>query len=347
MTLTKNENGYYEFKIKTKEGKYRTFSTKKKTKAAAEKVIADSKIAEIEKAAELGVLSAQVISVLTTGKRMSVAQAIEPWVEWMRGQHYSANYVTAAANWVLSWARDRHLSNKPIVSVKQADIDDWVNDRDSTATMGTRHVKHMALVAFFSYAANLGMVLGNPARLVRLDKSILTHEQKEPKKKLLLYEEEIQMLLNATAPGAVREDTFWHAAIAISRYTGLRLSDIAALEWASISEDAITVWTVKRDKRVQLKLEPEVLRNAIATVPREDDTYLFPAQREIAISPTRRALLSVNFSRLVSEFGIRATFHTLRSSYIVACKEAGITMEHIADRVGHSSTVTTEGYLPR
>ena len=138
--------------------------------------------------------------------------------------------------------------------------------------------------------------------------------------------------------------SFWARAVPIGRWTGLRLSDIASLEWASLST-TIAVWTIKKDKRVELPLYPEELEQAVSGIPKVDEKYCFPEQRRIVWDPKRRHALSMQFKRLCHRCGIFGkSFHFLRHTYVTACWAAGEAPEHIAKHVGHSSTSQTRAY---
>ena len=73
--------------------------------------------------------------------------------------------------------------------------------------------------------------------------------------------------------------------------------------------------------------------------------YVFPTQRTCTLDPEKRARLSVQFGRLMTELGIEGkTFHCLRHSFVTRLTKAGKTLEEIGRLVGHSSAETTAGY---
>ena len=82
-------------------------------------------------------------------------------------------------------------------------------------------------------------------------------------------------------------------AIVLGWWTGLRIVDISKLEWASISDTHITVWTEKQDKRVNLPLDNPLIgggeiRDALSEVPYEDKKYCFPEWAELADDPKEK-----------------------------------------------------------
>lgn len=347
MTLTKNEFGYYEVRIKGPDGTYKTRTTGMKNKQEALAMIRDSRIAELEIAAEMGVLSQEVISVLLTNRRMTVAEAILPWKEYLELKHLSPRSVNDYVMWVKAWASWSNKEDAMLTSVKEEHLDPWINS-DSKKKSATRDVMLTVLQSFFTFCSNKGWLLGNPAQLISVDMSLLSHGQKESLRRECFTDDEIELLLVTTSPEGIHPSEFWHAAIVISRYTGLRIGDICCLEWEclDLNPGFLTVWTRKRDKRVCLPLQPAILADTMAKLPREHPKFIWRMRQDLATDPARRSLLSYQFSRILGVTWITGkTFHCLRATYITDCNSKGIPMEHIARQVGHSNTETTKGYI--
>lgn len=346
MTLTKNEHGRWEVRLRGPDGRIRSISTHQTDRDQAKKVIREAKIAQIETASEAGVLTQEVVQVLIGGNRFSVKEAIDPWERWMLLQHHSPNSIENAVMWVTAWATWAKVIHRKISSVTEEDIDPWIN-APGRQKAGTRRQMLSAIRSFFRFVSAKGWMLANPAELVSVSMGDLLHDQKEVQKKPVFTNDEINLLLNLTKPDGERPSNFWHAAIAIARWTGLRLGDVACLEWSCLATGGkIIVWTQKRDKRVELPLEPVELAEAIGMVNQQDPQWMFPQARNIIRDPKRRSMLSMQFSKICDRCGIVGhSFHGLRATYITRCKEAGIPMPHIAQAVGHSDVSTTEGYL--
>lgn len=349
MTVTKNEQGYWEVRIKGPDGKVRSRSTGQRVKEGALRFIRAARIPELETASKLGVLSQEVASVLLTGNNpMTVEQAIKPWTEHMAYRRLSQRTIHNFTIWIKAWAKHAGTLHKPIGTLKIQDFDGWINAK-SPRKLATRNLMLSVIKSFCAFCQDSGWMTGNPGNLIQVDMSLLLHDQKETLKRPCFTEEEVQKLIEGTAPGGICEDTFWHAAIIISRYTGLRIGDICALEWASldIGKGDLTVWTQKRDRRVSLKLEPAALAETMAGLNRDHPTYLFNHQRCLNESVNYRYVLSENFSSIMRATMISPgkSFHCLRATYITDCEAKGIPIEHIARSVGHGNTRTTEGYI--
>jgi integrase len=147
-------------------------------------------------------------------------------------------------------------------------------------------------------------------------------------------------------------------AVSQAKETGLRLSDIAQLEWRSFAEDGkLITWTEKTNKRMELPIT-NALRALISEVPVTDADYVFPAQRAIIRDVAKRSGLSVQFGRLLDRRHITGkSFHSLRhyratqsfkniDKATLAAKLADtLSMEQIATLLGHANSKTTKRYV--
>lgn len=291
MKLFKDSrSGYYKVRFRADFG-VRTISTKTKSLQRAREFVAKSKVLELEQAAQAARLNAATVAQLLTGKAASIAAAIDDWSQWMIDAGLAPRTRENHQRYVCAWAREAKAEKRAPASVKASEIHWWVNSADHLK-LGTRRVRMAAIRSFFGYCANVGFVSGDPSKLVRIRMDGLTHGQKEVKGNRVFPDADIQLLLDSTKPGADHESEFWHAATALGRWTGLRLGDICQLEWECLSESGrINVWTDKRDRRVSLAVPP-VLIQTICGISRCHTLYCFPEQREIALLPDRRSLLS-------------------------------------------------------
>jgi integrase len=200
---------------------------------------------------------------------------------------------------------------------------------------------------------------------------VMSHEQKEQAEKAPFTDEEVKQILSAlrhdwTLAQSGKHELFHHAptvlfwlvAVKVAQETGLRLSDIAQLEWRCFGEaDKLVVWTEKTNKRMEHKIS-ESLQNLIGEVPVNDPEYVFPEQRAIIRDVAKRSLLSVQFKRLLERLGIEGkSFHSMRHykathAFAKLDKDdlakklaASLSMSQIAALLGHSDKKTTKTYL--
>lgn len=287
-------------------------------------------------------LKAAEVSTLTVGC------AFTSWMQWLHdASGLAPSTISNASIYVNDWIGTGELATIRVSDIDQKHINQWVNQPFRKSKAVTRRIMLWAVSQFLNYCSANGWIRGNPAKLVRVRYDLLTHRQKETVKRIPFTEAEVDQILAATAPGGIYEHRFWHIATTIGRWTGLRLIDIATLEWASLAKPGcMVVWTAKRDRRVELPLEPDALADAIGMIDILDERYCFPEHAKIATDVGSRATLPYEFGEILRKLGIkRKSFHCLRYTFIQDMQEQGIPIEHIAVSAGHSSTATTKGYM--
>lgn len=345
MILTKDpRSGRYVADIRNAAGKRIRLSTKATTKEEAQKTAKLSGIAELEAAARSGNLSQRSIAYLTAGKNVTMNSALSDWLEHMKVVGKSESTQANGLIHVRCLIDAEDIGKLSPASVTEAHIAAVVNSPTKTTKLSTRRNFLSRLTVFFDFCSAKGWCFGNPARLVPVNHDILSHEQKESSPHAELRSEEIDRILEVAQS---RQDAFWVAAIQIGRWTGLRISDISQLQWASLSKPGfIAVWTGKTNRRVELPLEPSALQDAIRRIPQEHTKFCFPTQAAISMDIGRKSLMSKQFERLCLKAGVKGkSFHGLRCYYISEARRNGRTLEHIASAVGHSHTSTTQGYV--
>ena len=152
----------------------------------------------------------------------------------------------------------------------------------------------------------------------------------------------------------------WKGAILCGAYTGLRLRDVADLEWSAINwkEQKITVTTRKTRKDVTVPIHPQFA------------SWLQKQMRGIGKAPVFRTLagksgagksgLSMQFRRIMERADIRGrilreaagagrsqsslSFHSLRHTFNAALANAGVAVEIRQKLTGHSSAEMNAQY---
>lgn len=344
MNLYKDkQSGVYKAHVRTIEGKRRTITTKQTNLEDARKVVRDSRLRELEMAAQSGCLTNQVIGLILAGKKMTVAKAIEEWQAWLRNIGRSPSTIANYTTYLMAWASSADVLSMPPSAVTEQHISDWINSNTDTSKLSSRTVKLATVRSFFDYCSSQkGYSVGNPSRLVRITMNTLSHAQKERRQRIPLNDQEVQALLGST-------EGFWHVAITIGRWSGLRLGDIARLEWACFDKPGhMIVWTDKRDRRIEIPVHPEISA-VITTLPRLHGQILFPEQHAMISNPKTRSILSTQFGRICKMVGVKDhSFHDLRSTYCSDMDRQGVPIEHIARAVGHRTWdpyKVTRGYI--
>jgi integrase len=365
----KKINGIYHARVQT--GKTSKFITTRCTdKAEAKQVLATSSLAELNRAAKADRLTQRAIGQIVAGKNLTCAKALDTYCQ-IKSANKSPKTIANNRLVLTNWFKVCHLESLPPSAITVDHISKWINNPKSEWRLSMRQVALASVRTFFEFCGDQGWLVSDPSKLVSLDYKVMSHAQKEPTEKEPFTEDEVKHMLaelnndwqraQTGKQELFREPThvlFWLVAVHIGKDTGLRLSDIAQLEWRCFSEGGkLVVWTAKTNRRMEYPVSA-ALENLIGEVPVIDSEYLFPEQRAIISDPAKRSGLSVQFGRLCDRLEIKdRSFHSLRhfkaiSAYskldknALAKKLASIlSMSEIKQLLGHASAKTSAGYV--
>lgn len=350
MELKKKDDGYWHVGFDTEHG-YRWKNTFATSREEAEKICRDAKVAELEMAAKTSRLTGEVISCVMAGRKVTCQQVIEEWVEHRQNIRAATTTQTQAYH-VAQFLNDNNLGRLIINRIDTSHIDPFINGPTCGSKSG-RSGRLAAIRSYFNFAAARGYIVGSPADLVEVNHRMMTHEQKEPKARVPITEAEYRTIMAGTTG-------FWRWATAISYWAGLRLIDVACLEWASFQNNEIVSWTRKRGVRVALPLSDpligggelgRIMIEIMEAVPKRGRSanLIFPDQAAKITDLARRSQLSTYYHRIIRRLGIdeAKTFHCLRHAFATRLDAAGKTETEIGRLIGHASTETTRGYIHR
>jgi integrase len=388
MKLTKRD-GIYHVSFKTAAGQRRSISTKQTDREQAIAVVKQAGIAEMERAAIAGKLSREVVGRILTGKRMTLAKAVEPFREWMKSLGRAPKTIEENVITLEAWMREMKIESLPPTAVTGTHIAGWINDAGNARGQGTRKVALGHLHTFFAFCCSNGWVSADPSQAIGIDYSVLSHDQKEPAQRQPFAPDELERLTAhlkselrkvehdmarvkqtdeysdtgkvvkmGRLGGKQAELIFWLFAVRCSAQTGLRLSDVAGLEWRCFGEPGrLVVWQDKTNRRIEHNLTPE-LEEMVTQIPVSSPTHLFPEQHRIISAVHRRSLLSVQFKRICDSLDIKGkSFHCTRHAAASEKYNAidkndlakrlaeTLTMTQIKNLLGHSSATTSKIYV--
>tara|TARA_Y100000310_G_scaffold222136_1_gene223790 strand:- start:7639 stop:8562 length:924 start_codon:yes stop_codon:yes gene_type:complete len=307
---------------------------------------------------------------------MKVKEVVDEWVEWLYFTGCEHSSVETYERMLLPFFRNEGLMGEDIKKLDIKIMDGLINGQGKTG-VATRKMKYFIMKSFFKFCQGKGYRQDNPALLLKVRMKDLTHAQKERKVKVPYSSDEFKtltigftdFLYDAKGFAKIQRKPrvrFWRNASIIAYWTGLRFGDICNLERDCFSSPlfnegdevpptTLTVWTDKRDKRVELPLDPDHMGGGVVAkilsdlnVTHPDGDYFFPKERGLYNDLSTKANLFKDFKRWNVRFGIQdRTFHCLRHAFVTRLDEGGVDMQNIAELVGHSSTSTTEAYSHR
>lgn len=231
----------------------------------------------------------------------------------------------------------REKQKETLGSVTDTDIEEFkelLKKQRYTGKSISRKIN--SIKAFFRFVQSQGMVSENPAEVVSHPK----YEQNPPR---ILSKTEYRALRDAC-----RGDARMAAVVELLLQTGMRISELAALQIADIDleRNVITIQPqeARGARRVPLNAAAkQALMDYMAVRPRarEKTVFLTKTCRPFLVRNIRTAL-----DRYFRLAGIRdAKVNDLRHTFIVEQLKAGTPLVYISQLVGHKRITTTEKYL--
>lgn len=227
------------------------------------------------------------------------------------------------------WAKRAH-------ELKRSDLGDW----DAAALRawreswdcgpGTHRVRLARIKAFFGFAVEEGWVAESPARYLRPPK-----EAAPPTMPLSVNE--MRSLLRSAAAISPRVRAF----VLLMRYSGLAIQDAATLARNKVDGSLLTLRRGKSGELVQVDL-PKPVVAALESLPDDGQHYFWTGKSDpvTAAKLWRRRLRDAADRAKVDKFRP----HRLRDTFAVELLLAEVSMQDVADLLGHSSVRTTERY---
>jgi site-specific recombinase XerD len=231
-----------------------------------------------------------------------------------------------------------HFPGADIAGIDSIALDRYRTGRTIAASTWRKELE--TLRAFFAWAKERGLVADNPARRLRMPRS-------EELTTLPLTAEEIERLLiacNQIASDDTAETPYIRkrarALLLTLLYSGLRISDIAALKRAALEKSGHLVLRVlKTGVRLKVLLRDSAIK-ALEALPAISPEYFFWTGRgdvRTCIKNMRRTI-----QRLGAIAKVHAHPHRFRDTFAVELLTRGADIRTVQKLLGHQSVRTTE-----
>jgi integrase len=226
-----------------------------------------------------------------------------------------------------------------LARLTRADVQVWIDTLDGAPNTVRNHV--VALQALYAWAIPRGLAQVNPTRDLRLPSGETARDR-------IATPEEARALIAALH----RTD---QATLGLAFYGGLRLGEVLAMDWGRIEPERLDV---ARSWDASARVMGSPKHGSVRTVPICDELavlladhavlmdhpssgLLFPSERKpgqpVHPTPLRRRLYDAWDPEGMERLG----FHEARHSYASLSAAAGIRLEVLSKRMGHSSIAIT------
>lgn len=270
---------------------------------------------------------------------VSLADAHKQFVEYLENSGKAHATVIAYSKDIEQLVEfcDQEKGKQLVSDVTDEDIEEFKNTLKARRYTGKSISRKInSIKAFFRYLSNEGVISENPADVVSHPK----YDQAPPR---ILTKTEYRALRDAC-----RGDARMSAVVELLLQTGMRISELAALQIEDVDFDrnvvTIRPQNSRAGRRVPLNAAAkQSVMEYLAVRPRAREKTLF-------LTKTCRPFLVRNIRTAIDRYfrlaGIKdAKVNDLRHTFIVEQLKAGTPLVYISQLVGHKRITTTEKYL--
>ncbi|MCH8171599.1 MAG: tyrosine-type recombinase/integrase [Bacteroidetes bacterium] len=323
MFINKRKNGYYFVQyFDEDENKVRRISARTKIKSEAVKFLSglNTKLKSIPKE-----------------KNISLKEFSDEYIAAI-GNTLSRSYLKSIK---LSFRQlQKHTGDTELKSIKVRNIQQFISNTFQRTERGTG-LYYRTLKAAFTRAVDWEYISENPFKKVKLPKI----QKSFP---AFITEVELNKILDSTKNNVLQN------IFTIAFYSGLRLSELTNLKWASIdfTENIITLYNGngfntknKKDRIIPMnKKVREIFLNILPKdINKNESRYVFEKHKDVRYN---NEYISKKFKQGVrlAELDDRIHYHTLRHSFASNLVQKGVSLYVVKELLGHENITTTQIY---
>lgn len=307
-------DGWLFAKIVRPRGQGRAFfqSLGTKNREDAARIAREAKLEQIQLAANADAITRDVWTSLLAGRKVRVRDSVAAFEEHRTiiGKRTSTIEDQQQIIDQFLRAQPEGFPNEQIAVVTSRHIADFINQAGD-AKLSTRNCWLAALNGWLAYCFEKRWIVSNPCLEVRVRTDALTQQQLVTKSHTPFTDAEIARLLACIPP-----TDFWYGAVLIANAYGLRIGDVATLEYGNVVARRLRTFTRKGSKTVDEPLTDDVqawLETWKAIRPTDESERLFPVhEAQYQTAPSR---LTEQFAKWCQRAGIEGrTFAGLRKT---------------------------------
>ena len=337
MDIKPHSNGILYAHFKDSDQKHKRVSLGTRNKKEARQIAKEMRIEDTETMARLGFKQNEILNKITN-QNISCQDAVDHWKKEMRLKGLSNGTIYKNSITVEQLIREK-ANGKQLSSLNREHVYDFIN-QDDNFTETTKKRKLSSIKTFFDFCVGFGYVSWNFVQDISVNRKILSFPQKEVNHIQPFTEKEISTMLEKSKD-LTDKMKFAYYFVRIGLATGLRIGDVAQLEWNSIVDGHLIVFTEKRDSRVLLPIDEKWspgLRQVLSEIPNSGTPYMFPELKELCKDVKLRSRNSVYFGRFLKMCGINGkSFHSFRSYCFSKWKAQGKSLDQLREATGHKS----------
>ena len=290
--------------------------------------------------------------------------------EWLEERNKTVKLTT-----IKNWISDIKIANRYFEHVEMRSItkymyQQFINDYSKGRKRSSVLARHATIKNIFSHANKYNIILTNPATDITIP-NIITNQKDI--KNMYLTKDELKHVLNYIKNVATKPYTrSFYVACAIMAFTGVRISEACALLWCDVDFDNKTITInsslcgtnsnncVRQDTpKNQSSIRTIKIGDALIRILKEWKhqqielklKYAIRSKYDFVLTRYRNDKETPVFQNVVTAFlttlNRKDIFkkhihcHLFRHTHVSLLAEAGVSLEVIQERLGHSTDITT------
>lgn len=251
-------------------------------------------------------------------------------------------YTNDVVRFIKWFSRNSQFTPQSVSTLDLVEYRTWMQNEGSTGkglAPATVNRNLNSLKSFFKFCQEQNLIKYNPA-----DKLRLVATAKKPAPKWLLRTEQLALIRAVKETENLRDETV----IVTLLHTGLRISELSALQWCNIEINPRSgkICVIGKGNKYRDVPLNATARNILTKWAENSDhtelDYVFPGQKDGALNV--RSLFNI-----VTKYAYIARLqdvspHTLRHTFCKNSLDMGIQLTELAMIVGHSSLDVTKIY---
>jgi len=228
----------------------------------------------------------------------------------------------------------RHLGDRPLETIDKDEIRSFLADLGGRCSPETVRGTAVVVRRLFSWAASEGMIKSDPLEHLRLPRPPVPDRP-------ALTEGELRLLLDkgfSSRPTGRR----FRAMFLLAVDTGLRVSELCALQAGDVDHDGIVRVRSGKGKKDRVTIAGQAALAAVAEVCASAGNLWTGSGQPISATAFRRAL-----SRAGNRLAIKVHPHKLRRTFATLMLSNRADLFALQELMGHADISTTRRYVPR
>lgn len=255
---------------------------------------------------------------ITPAKMGSMDRNIEAWLDYLAKRNRAEETIRS---YRATMERYEAIVGDPIDATID-DVDVWWATLDESSVK-TRQRMLSTVRSFYAWAIRWDLLDKAPTR--RLDAPTQGRRLARP-----IGRADLHHLLDEAPPDLRR-------AYCLGAYAGLRVSEVAALDWSDIDLERNRIRVRgKGDKEREVGLPPLLLDELL---PATGGNVVTGGQKAVTGAALQRRI-----NRHIAACGVDGTFHNLRARFVTVALGNGMPLLSVSRAVGHASPATTAIY---